>query len=140
LRLVGFVDPQRREIVVGEKGRGGANPGGAYHRPHAGGRMVRKQRRAGRHLSAPQVWTRPMPATPAGAVATGAAATGATATGAAALGAFAIGAFAIGAVAIGRLVIRRATIKRIQVGELEDDQLTVRRLRVLEHDQPADDR
>ena len=39
-----------------------------------------------------------------------------------------------------RLVIRRAAIKRIRVGELEVDQLTVRRLRVLEHDQPADDR
>jgi hypothetical protein len=51
----------------------------------------------------------------------------AVAIGAAALGAIAVGALAIGRVAIGRLAIGRA-----RFGALEVDELTVRKLRVLE--------
>jgi hypothetical protein len=51
-----------------------------------------------------------------------------------ALGAAAIGAIAIGALAIGRLAIGRLVIKKARFGALEVDELTVRRLRVLEHD------
>jgi hypothetical protein len=51
---------------------------------------------------------------------------GALAVGAVALGAFAIGAIAIGRLAIGGLVVRRAKLS------VEIDDLTVRRLRVLE--------
>ena len=50
-----------------------------------------------------------------------------------ALGAVAFGAFAIGAVAIGRLAVGRLVIKKARFGALEVDELTVRRLRVLEH-------
>jgi hypothetical protein len=53
---------------------------------------------------------------------------------AAAVGAVAFGAFAIGAVAIGRLAVGRLVIKRARFGALEVDELTVRRLRVLEHE------
>jgi len=52
--------------------------------------------------------------------------------GAAAIGALAIGALAIGHVAVGRLVIRKA-----RIGALEVDDLTVRRLRVVEHEGPS---
>ena len=52
---------------------------------------------------------------------------------AAALGAVAFGAFAIGAVAIGRLAVGRLVIKRARFGT-EVDELTVRRLRVLERE------
>jgi len=52
--------------------------------------------------------------------------------GAAAIGALAIGALAIGHVAVGRLVIRKA-----RLGALEVDDLTVRRLRVVEHEGPS---
>jgi hypothetical protein len=51
-----------------------------------------------------------------------------------ALGAVAFGAFAIGAVAIGRLAVGRLVIKRARFGALEVDELTVRKLRVLEHE------
>jgi hypothetical protein len=51
-----------------------------------------------------------------------------------ALGAAAFGAIAIGAVAIGRLAVGRLVIKRARFGALEVDELTVRRLRVLEHE------
>ena len=53
----------------------------------------------------------------------------ALALGAAALGALAVGAVAIGNVAVGRLVIGKARFR-----ELEVDERTVRRLRVLERD------
>jgi hypothetical protein len=53
------------------------------------------------------------------------------ALGAAALGAVAIGALAIGRHAGGPLVINKARIKALQV-----DELTVGRLRVLEHERP----
>jgi len=53
-----------------------------------------------------------------------------------ALGAAAIGAIAIGAIAIGRLAVGHLAIKKARFGALEVDELTVRRLRVLEHDQP----
>ncbi len=52
---------------------------------------------------------------------------GAVAVGAAALGAFAIGALAIGRLAIGGLAVRKA-----KFGSVEIDDLTVRRLQVLE--------
>jgi hypothetical protein len=52
--------------------------------------------------------------------------------GALALGAVALGAFAIGAIAIGRLAIGVMVVRRAKLGSLEIDDLTVRRLRVLE--------
>ena len=52
---------------------------------------------------------------------------GALLLGAAAFGAMALGALAIGALAIGRLAVGRARFK-----DLEIDQLTVRKLRILE--------
>ena len=54
-----------------------------------------------------------------------------------ALGAAALGAVAIGALAIGRLAVARTTIKKAHFGTLEVDELTVRRLRVLEYDDPS---
>lgn len=54
------------------------------------------------------------------------------AIGAFALGALAIGALAIGALAIGRLRILRADADRLHLGAVEIDDLTVRRLRVIE--------
>src|SRR5262245_46809002 len=51
-----------------------------------------------------------------------------------ALGAAAVGAVAIGALAIGRLAIGRMTVKKARFGALEVDELTVRRLRVLENE------
>ncbi len=53
-----------------------------------------------------------------------------------ALGAAAAGAVAIGAVAIGRLAVGRLVVKKARFGTLEVDELTVRRLRVLERDAP----
>jgi hypothetical protein len=53
-----------------------------------------------------------------------------------ALGAAAFGAVAIGAVAIGRVAIGRLVIKKARFGALEVDELTVRKLRVVEHDGP----
>jgi hypothetical protein len=50
-----------------------------------------------------------------------------------AMGAAACGAIAIGALAIGQLVVGRLIIKRARFGTLELDQLTVRRLRILDH-------
>jgi hypothetical protein len=49
-----------------------------------------------------------------------------------AVGAAAFGAVAIGALAIGRLTVGRLTIRKARFNVLEVDQLTVRRLRVLE--------
>ena len=51
-----------------------------------------------------------------------------------ALGAAAFGAVAIGALAIGRLAVGRMVIKKARFGALEVDELTVRKLRVLDHD------
>jgi hypothetical protein len=51
-----------------------------------------------------------------------------------ALGAAALGAVAIGALAIGRLAVGRMVIKKARFGALEVDELTVHRLRVLEHE------
>jgi hypothetical protein len=51
-----------------------------------------------------------------------------------ALGAAAFGAVAIGALAIGRLAVGRMVIKKARFGTLEVDELTVRKLRVFEHD------
>ncbi len=51
-----------------------------------------------------------------------------------ALGAAAFGAVAIGALAIGRLVVGRLVIKKARFGALVVDELTVRKLRVFEHD------
>jgi hypothetical protein len=52
--------------------------------------------------------------------------------GAIALGALALGALAIGALAIGRLVIGRLSVGRARFKSIDVDELTVRRLRVLE--------
>jgi len=49
-----------------------------------------------------------------------------------ALGAVALGAFAIGAVAIGKLVIGGLVVRSARFRSVEIDDLTVRRLRVLE--------
>jgi hypothetical protein len=49
-----------------------------------------------------------------------------------AAGVIALGAIAIGAVAIGRLAIGGLAIKRARFGALEVDELTVRRLHVVE--------
>jgi hypothetical protein len=51
-----------------------------------------------------------------------------------ALGAAAFGAVAIGALAIGRIAVGRLVIKKARFGALEVDELTVRKLRVFEHD------
>jgi hypothetical protein len=56
-----------------------------------------------------------------------------------ALGAAAFGAVAIGALAIGRLLVGRLVIKKARFGALEVDELTVRRLRVVEHERPNSD-
>jgi hypothetical protein len=53
-----------------------------------------------------------------------------------ALGAAAFGAAAIGALAIGRLVVGSLVIKKARFGALEVDELTVRRLRVVERQGP----
>jgi hypothetical protein len=50
--------------------------------------------------------------------------------------ALALGAAALGAVAIGALAIGRLAIKKARFGALEVDELTVRRLRILEHEEP----
>jgi hypothetical protein len=57
---------------------------------------------------------------------------GALAVGSFAIGALAVGALAIGALAIGRLSVRRATAQKVHLGEVEIDDLIVRRLRVVE--------
>ncbi len=61
------------------------------------------------------------------------------AIGALALGALAVGALAIGALGIGRLRILRADADNLHLGTVEIDDLTVRRLRVIEHagDEPS---
>ena len=59
-------------------------------------------------------------------------ATPSVAMGALALGALAVGALAIGALAIGRLRILRADADRLHLGTVEIDDLTVKRLRVIE--------
>jgi hypothetical protein len=53
-----------------------------------------------------------------------------------ALGAAGFGAVAIGALAIGRLAVGRLVIKKARFSKLEVDELTVRRLRVVEHEGP----
>lgn len=57
---------------------------------------------------------------------------GSAAVGANALGALAVGAFAIGALAIGRLVVGLMAIGKAKFKSVEIDELTVRRLQVLE--------
>jgi hypothetical protein len=51
-----------------------------------------------------------------------------------AMGAAACGALAIGALAIGRLAIGRVTVKKARFAALEVDELTVRKLRILEEE------
>jgi hypothetical protein len=58
--------------------------------------------------------------------------TPAVASGALALGALALGALAIGALAIYRLRIDRADAREIHLGKVAIDDLTVRRLHVIE--------
>ena len=53
-----------------------------------------------------------------------------------ALGAAAFGAVAIGALAIGRIAVGRLVIKKARFGTLEVDELTVRKLHVVEHAEP----
>jgi len=60
----------------------------------------------------------------------------ALALGAAAVGAVAIGALAIGRLAVGRLAVGRLAVKKARFGVLEVDELTVRRLRVVERQGP----
>jgi hypothetical protein len=50
-----------------------------------------------------------------------------------ALGGAAFGAIAIGALAIGRVAIDRVVVKRARFGKLEVDELTVRKLHVVEN-------
>ena len=57
---------------------------------------------------------------------------GALAVGALAIGALAVGALAIGALAIGPMSVRRAAAQKVHLGEVEIDDLTVRRLYVVE--------
>jgi hypothetical protein len=52
--------------------------------------------------------------------------------GALAIGAAALGAFAIGAIAIGRFAIGGLAVRKAKLGSVEIDDLTVRRLHVLE--------
>lgn len=54
------------------------------------------------------------------------------AAGALAIGALALGALAIGALAIGRLRVLRADADRLHLGTVEIDDLTVKRLHVIE--------
>jgi hypothetical protein len=54
-----------------------------------------------------------------------------------ALGAAAFGAVVIGALAIGRLVVGRLVIKKARFGALEVDELTVRKMRIVEHQGPT---
>jgi hypothetical protein len=63
-------------------------------------------------------------------------ATPATSLLALALGAAAFGAVAIGALAIGRVAVGRLVIKKARFGALEVDELTVRRLHVVEPEGP----
>ena len=53
-----------------------------------------------------------------------------------ALGAAAFGAVAVGVLAIGRLAVSRMAIKKARFEVLEVDELTVRRLRVLDYEGP----
>ncbi|MGI8724557.1 MAG: hypothetical protein ACR2J1_04195 [Methyloceanibacter sp.] len=72
-------------------------------------------------------------------VSAGSLALGAFALGAFAVGALAIGALAIGALAIGRLTIRRGDAEKVYLGTVEIDDLTVRRLRVMESSAPENE-
>ena len=56
----------------------------------------------------------------------------AVASGALAIGALAVGALAIGALAIGRLSVRRAEARKLHFGEVEIDELRVKRFLVIE--------
>jgi hypothetical protein len=51
-----------------------------------------------------------------------------------AIGAAAVGAFAIGALAIGRLAVGRLAVRQARFGTLDVDELTVRKLRILERE------
>jgi hypothetical protein len=61
----------------------------------------------------------------------------ATATGWVAIGAIAVGAIAVGTIAIGSMAIGRLAIKKVRLKTVEIDNLTVRRLHVLESITPA---
>jgi hypothetical protein len=80
-----------------------------------------------RHAAAARSSVLKLPAVGLPAVASGAAALGTLAVGSLAVSALAVGALAIGALAVGRLEIRKA-----RLGKVEIDDLTVRRLRVVE--------
>jgi hypothetical protein len=56
----------------------------------------------------------------------------AVATGALAIGALAVGVLAIGALVIGRLSVRRAEAQKLHLGEVEIDELRVKRFLVIE--------
>lgn len=70
------------------------------------------------------------------------AAIGSAGIGAVAIGALAVGALAIGAIAIGRLAVGRLALGSGRIARLEIDDLTVRRLSILEAPQtrPIDGR
>lgn len=63
--------------------------------------------------------------------------TGAVVSGAVALGAFAVGALAVGAFAIGSLAIGRMAVGKARIRHLEIDELTVRRLKLIEISQES---
>lgn len=90
--------------------------------------MMRARSRK-RELELPPVRVR---AVTSGAVSSGAMSVGALAVGALAAGAFAIGALAIGALAIGRVKVGRAEAQSLRFGKVEIDDLTVKRLHVVD--------
>jgi hypothetical protein len=108
----------------------------------ARGSKSRPQRERGmRHIKTVKFPVLKLPPVALPAAAAGPAALAAVAIGSMAIGALAVGALAIGALAVGRLEIRKA---RLRVVEIDD--LTVRRLRVIEqpgegspNEPPADD-
>jgi hypothetical protein len=108
-------DPIRFETIVARR------PGASDGRPHTTGRITEIE--MAREVTGS---TGPRPVASLVAVALGAAA----------VGAMAIGALAIGRMAINRLAINRLTVRKAQFGTLEVDELTVRRLRVIEPQGP----
>ncbi len=80
-----------------------------------------------RHATAVKSSVLKLPPVGVSAVASGATALGTLAIGSLAISALAVGALAIGALAVGRLEIRKARLRKVEI-----DDLTVRRLRIIE--------
>jgi hypothetical protein len=87
----------------------------------------RRESRGVRHATAVSSSVLKLPPVGLPAVASGATALGTLAVGSLAVGALAVGALAIGALAIGRLEIRKTRLRQVEI-----DDLTVRRFRVVE--------